>query len=280
MSIGEFAALISALATAVSAGAAVYLLQQLTLMRKQVNVTEDQLRKAEEQQRLSQDQFMLSQKQLMLSQEQLRLSIAETRLRAIYELFPNETYIEREAAAAQALSKRGVDWYHQSEELGSDVVNALFKQENAHDFKDIKAFLNFFEDFALALRSGLLEEESAYALMGSVVTRVYDVFKPLILHRRKEMDRFRAWIELELLAGKWKPKLLSSEAQIKNELTGQRKTIQDQIEDAVAKHNQELQNMKQAAEDKITSRIHESYLSTGVRPNQLDTQQIGLKPNQ
>ena len=75
-------------------------------------------------------------------------------------LFPNQIYVERERAAADALAKLkqvGVDLYHLDKPLEKETVDEIFGQSGC--YREVKAFLNFLEDYSGASRMGILHDD-------------------------------------------------------------------------------------------------------------------------
>jgi hypothetical protein len=158
------------------------------------------------------NQLSLAKDQLRLTQEQLELGVKWNQLSAAFTFFSGNTFTESERVAAESLSKLNVDLYHQEDALPSDIVKAVL--QDANHFREIKSLLNYLEDYAAAVHTEVMDSDVSYRLMSDLVTRYYDVFKPLIKVRRDEIGNQRLWIEFEKLALVWAPRRVEEEQRL------------------------------------------------------------------
>lgn len=172
---------VQAIAAVISAGVAVVLIRQLSLAKDQLALTE----------------------------AQLKLGVKWNKLSAAFTFFSGNTFTESERVAAESLRKLNVDLYHQEGALPSDIVKAVL--HDANHFREIKSLLNYLEDYAAAVHTEVMDSDVSYQLMSDLVTRYYDIFKPLIKARRDEIGNQRLWIEFETLALVWEPRRVEEE---------------------------------------------------------------------
>jgi Domain of unknown function (DUF4760) len=161
-------------------------------------------------------QLSLAKNQLALTQEQLELGVHWNKLSATFTFFSVRTFTEHERAAAESLSKLDVDLYHQKGALPPEIVKAV--HYDANHFREIKSFLNFMEDYAAAVHTGVMDSNVSYQLMSDLVTRYYNIFKPLMEARRDEISNRRLWIEFETLALRWEPKRIAEQQKLTEQL--------------------------------------------------------------
>lgn len=210
METGNWAEWIQALATLISAGVAVVLIKQLSLAKDQ----------------------------LTLAREQLRLGVNWNKLSATFTFFNIETFTDRERVAAEKLSQLNVELYHQKGPLTPNVVESVLK--DADYFREVKSFINFLEDYAAAVHTGVMDSEVSYQLMADLVTRYYEIFKPVIEARRDEIGNRRLWIEFEKLALVWEPRRVEEEQRLIKQIEEARQRNERELKEAQEKANQKM----------------------------------------
>lgn len=222
---------IQAIAALISAGVAVFLIKQLFLAKNQLNILIDQL--------------TLAKNQLALTQQQLELGVHWNKLSATFTFFSVRTLTEHERAATESLSKLKVDLYHQKGALPPEIVQAVL--HDANHFREIKSFLNFLEDYAAAVHTGVMDSKVSYQLMSDLVTRYYDIFKPLMEARRDEIRNRRLWIEFETLALRWEPLRVEEEQLLVEQLAKAHEVNAIAVREAEKKAKETLINILDGA---------------------------------
>ena len=151
--------------------------------------------------------FLITAIGVFLAYYQLRKTIRWNKLNAGLSFFSHQTIIEREEAAVAALAAYGITHHQQTDPLPDDVVKRLIDDPVA--YRAIKGLLNLFEEYALAVRLKILDEDAAFKLMSLVLVRHFHVFEPFIRARRKTVTGAALWQEFELVARDWEPRLLA-----------------------------------------------------------------------
>lgn len=164
-----------------------------------------------------------------LAYAELQKTTRWNKLSGNYTFFSNEIFTERELAVSASLQKLNVNLRDQKEPLSTNVVQTLLTSKDL--YPSVKAFLNFLEDYSLAVQTGVLDEDASYALMADVVTRMFRVFEPLIVARRNAMGRSFYFEQFELLARSWGPRLLAQEQQRLKSQDEARKQFEKKLED-------------------------------------------------
>jgi hypothetical protein len=142
---------------------------------------------------------------LFLAWYQLRKTVLWNKLNATFSIFSSQRLLDRESAAAKALLGVGIDLYQQRTVLSDDKVNAIIADPTI--YPHVKGFLNFLEDYSMAVNVGALDENTAFLLMAEVLNRHYEVFMPLIAKRREAASSPRLWEQLESVVRRWRPRL-------------------------------------------------------------------------
>lgn len=136
---------------------------------------------------------------------QIRKGILWNKLSAAFTMFPNKEFADRERGAVDALASLDFNLLTTREPLQPALVDSILQSPNVYG--PIKAFMNFFEDYALAARKGVIDPDAAYVLMADSLTRNHGVLKPLINRRRVASGRTGLWVNWELLADEWRLQL-------------------------------------------------------------------------
>ena len=130
-----------------------------------------------------------------LALQQLKRTVAWNKLNATFALFGNKQYSECQEPVATEFARLKIEFYSRVDRLTADEIKMIVDDTKAYGA--LKSFLNYLEDYSTALNVGVLEKETAFQLMGDVLTRYFDVFEPLILQRRVLMKQPALWCEWE-----------------------------------------------------------------------------------
>jgi hypothetical protein len=153
---------------------------------------------------------------LYLSYRQLRSNIRWNRINATYTYLPETVFVEREPAAATALQAVGIDLYKQQEPVTTQIVTAIIDDSNA--FKEVKDFLNMFEDYATAYKAQAIDQNHAYQLSASRFILYYRVFQPFIEELRAKRRNPKIWLQFDLLVTEdWYPRQKEEIRKLKNQ---------------------------------------------------------------
>jgi len=139
---------------------------------------------------------------LYLAYRQLRANVRWNRINSTFTYLPEAFFLERERAAAAAIQMLHIDLYKQLAPLDASTVDAILA--NSDVFKELKDFLNMFENYSAAYKAGAIDPDHSYILNASQFIRYLDIFYPLITRVRKERDNRLFWIEFERLAEHWR----------------------------------------------------------------------------
>jgi len=137
---------------------------------------------------------------LFLGYMQLRANVRWNRLNATYSYLPETVYLERERAVAKILEPLKVDLYQQKEPLTDDVIKAIM--ENPNVFKEVKDFLNMFEDYATAYKAKAIDRNHACLLNATRYIRYFHVFKPFIEELRSSRKNVMYYWQFQWLVTK------------------------------------------------------------------------------
>jgi Domain of unknown function (DUF4760) len=132
---------------------------------------------------------------------QLRRNMRWNRINATFTYLPEMTYLAREREAANALGKVSVDLYKQDGPLADSAVTKIL--DDSLLFREVKDFLNLFEDYAKAYWANAIDREQSYLSSVSRFIRNFDIFKPVIVAVREQRKRPHYWLEFENLVTKW-----------------------------------------------------------------------------
>lgn len=153
---------------------------------------------------------------LISARQQYDATVEWNKLSASFTFFKNESFTLREQEAAEALTAHNVNLYQQMDRLTGPIVLAII--EDVNTFRQVKAFLNLFEEYAAAVHAKVLDHDTAFALMSAVVVRHYNIFAEVIAKRREQLGQGALWVELEKLALKWETPLKEEDLKLKTEL--------------------------------------------------------------
>lgn len=148
-------------------------------------------------------QLALTLKQLRLAREQQDSTILWNRLTATFSFFPDEVFLRREDAMVAALRPIGIDFFDRmaTMPLTEAEVNTIVGDSNT--YRTIRNYLNVLEDYALAVRVGVVDRDCGYAQMSAIVITRESFFRRLISHSRVKRGDDELYIELEQLANDW-----------------------------------------------------------------------------
>jgi len=120
---------------------------------------------------------------------------------------------EKLSSLASMAEKLKIDVHERSTPIDSETARTLLT--NGEYKRTVVAYMNDFEEFAMAVLSGLVETEYAEKLEGLRVRRAWTVFLPWVMLLRGETVSQLAYCELEKLVLSWecrKPQLIASKA--------------------------------------------------------------------
>ena len=138
---------------------------------------------------------------LYLAYRQLRANVRWNRINATFSYLSEPFFLERERGAAAALKGVGIELYEQSTPLAAPAVDAILADSNV--FREVKDFLNLFENYAAAHKAGAIDPDHSYILNASQFIRYFEVFEPLIEQVQHRKPMF--WVEFERLTPRdWK----------------------------------------------------------------------------
>ena len=164
---------------------------------------------------------------------QIRKNVLWNKLNAAFSMFPNKEFADREQAAAVAASSKGINLYTIRDPFEPSTVDEILSDPLIYG--PVKVFMNFFEDYALATKVGVLDADVAYKLMADSLTRNFRVFKPLIDRRRSLIGRAGLWVEWETIARDWSVRLAKDEKIRKERMVG----LEERFQAEAVKVNQQ-----------------------------------------
>lgn len=127
---------------------------------------------------------------------QYRRTVTWNKLNATFTLFPNKAYSDATTAVAAELARFGIDFHNLFVPLTEQQVDRILGDSAAYGA--VKALINYLEDYATALHTGVLHRRIAFHLMGAALTRYFTVFQPLVEARRVSSGQKRIWVEFEM----------------------------------------------------------------------------------
>jgi hypothetical protein len=135
-----------------------------------------------------------------LSDANRKLTAELTALKA-FSIYDPEKFNALELNLRDHLSAMNVSLESLNAPIEAELIAAIFANDNVRT--SLKQFLNYLENYALAVRSAVIDDDVAYRRMLGVITRWQRVFSPYIARVRTERDMPEYFMELELLAGAW-----------------------------------------------------------------------------
>jgi hypothetical protein len=147
-------------------------------------------------------QLRLTQQQIRLAREEAHRTVTWNKLNATFTFLNDSVFSERERAAAEYLNHFGIELIHATEPLNRGTVEQL-----RNDFEacfHLKALLNLMEDWATAVKVGLVDHETAYATISGQFIRYGGVLMPFIESHREITNDDEFYIEFERIYLEWK----------------------------------------------------------------------------
>lgn len=145
---------------------------------------------------------------LILVHRQLRAQTSESRkefkwrkIQAFFEYFPvlPSEKVSREFWDLAAALEIGDCCKGFGTPISKDAVRQICADFNCS--RIVKEYLDAFESFAGAVNCGLIDPEFAACMERGRVLRAYNAFRPFV--EELQLNNPRAYVELELLAGRW-----------------------------------------------------------------------------
>lgn len=140
---------------------------------------------------------------LIFAAQRLRLTREWNKMNATFTYFQTPAYLQHEKSAIDALHAIGINLQVASDKLSDAELDKLWRSREA--FGATRDFLNYLEDFSVAVLCEALHEPTAKRMMCDLVTRYAVVFAPFFERRRDELRRKDVHTELQALGKRWMP---------------------------------------------------------------------------
>ena len=135
-----------------------------------------------------------------LSRQQLEDANSWNKRNATFSFISPEQHDARNQKIRRILRKHGIDT-RTLEPLDDDETKLLIDNEDS--YFGIRDVLNFYEHYAVAVNTGLFEEDTAYFLDSAAVIRIFRRFEKLIYYVRNQVGIQEIYIDLEKLSLGW-----------------------------------------------------------------------------
>lgn len=175
-------------------------------------------------------QIRLASEQLKLSREQTDKEILWNKLNATFVFLNGEHFDQKERRLAVRLLPLGLNLLYATEPISEEMVGRI--REDVDVYAEVKSFLNLLEDYATAVRVGVVDAESAYAIISGQLIRYGNVMMPLIQKDRAITDDDEFYIEFEKLYLEWRSKFEQQREVSLQELERARRDAERRIADA------------------------------------------------
>ncbi len=138
---------------------------------------------------------------LVLVGLQLRSTSRWNKRLSFHQFFKEVPELPKKEKFSALADKLNIDDVHLGSPLSKEGAKSIHDDKQAQMV--VMDYLNDFEEFAFAVRSGLVDDTYAYTLEQCRVMRAWVVFEPWVMELRKTTMYANAYKQLELLAKMW-----------------------------------------------------------------------------
>jgi Domain of unknown function (DUF4760) len=170
-------------------------------------------------------QLSLLREQNNLSRQQLEEANSWNKRNATFSFISPEQHAAQIEAIRKILRKHEID-VRSFKPLDNAETNKLIDDEES--YHALINALNFYEHYAVAVNSGLFDDEAAYGLDSAPVIRVFRRFEGFINCVRRRVDVQAIYVDLEKLALRWETREKAREGQNREELAQLRRALLEQ----------------------------------------------------